>query len=158
MKFIIFITLFVCASSKMRQSCLTANSVCNADDISVVEKVGTDFKGYELCGVPGDLGAYPTDPGRIPERGSGKMRKPEECNGVCEYILSDGAREDLICQNAVVNGAFTLQECIQFKNAKQCVPDIGNLFMWIGIGVVLIGLCACCLTHKNRREKRLRGE
>lgn len=137
----------------MRQACLTANSICNADDISVVNNTKTDFEGYELCGEVNDLGAYPIDPGKIPSRGSGKMRKPEDCDGICEYILSTGAREDLICDNTP-RDEFTLEECVRFKNAKQCTPDIGNIFMWIGIAVVLVGLCACCWTHRIRRKKR----
>lgn len=154
MKFIIFITLFVCAYGEMSQTCLTSNSRCVDEDISVLpdDRYSPSFPGYTICGEPGTVGAYPMDALFLPSQGSGKMRKPEECDDgtVCQDILSAGEKDQLICANTILD----ISECRRFKAAKHCVTDVGNLWLWIGVGVVLISLCVCAFRHRERTYKR----
>lgn len=145
MRFIIFITLLVCALGYPRSSCLKSNDVCNATDISVDD--------YVLCGTATtkQAGAYPTDPSILPPVGSGKMRHPDDCDGICVDIMSEDDKADLICSNAQ---QLAEDDCLQFKHARHCVADSGNILMWVGIGIVLIGLCFCCVTYNPNGENK----
>lgn len=141
MRFIIFITLIVCAFGYPRSSCLKSNDICNMTDLSINE--------YTLCGEVGDLGAYPIDPLALPGQGSGKMRKPEDCDGICVDIMSEGDKDKLECSNAV---NLTIQECIQFKNAKHCVADTASILTYVGIGIVVVLTCVCCMLYNPNKS------
>lgn len=143
MRLIIFITLLVCALGYPRTSCLKSNDICNATDISVDD--------YTLCGNAGDSGAYPIDTSTLPAQGSGKMRSPDECEGLCVDILSTADKNKFVCSNAV---QLTSADCVQFRNARHCVADSGSILAWVGIGIVLLGLCTCCLVYNPNGENK----
>lgn len=143
MRFIIFITLFVCALGYPRSSCLKSNDICNATDISVDE--------YTLCGDANSPHAYPVDTNTLPAQGSGKQRSPDECEGLCVDIMSTSDKNKFACSNAV---NLNLADCQQFRHAKHCVADSGSILAWIGIGIVLLGLCTCCLVYNPNGENK----
>lgn len=141
MRLLILFSLLVCAFSYPSSSCLKSNLGCKVEDMSVAD--------YVLCGeAPAQT--FPTDPSILPAAGTGKMRKPEDCDGICVDIMSQADKDSLVCNNAV---NLNYDNCTRFKNAKHCVADSGAILMWVGIGIVLIAGCTCCLVYNPNRKK-----
>lgn len=141
MRLLILFSLIAFAFSYPSSSCLKSNFGCTAEDLSVAD--------YILCGeAPAQT--FPTDPSILPAAGTGKMRKPEDCDGICVDIMSQADKDSLVCNNAV---NLDFANCTRFKAAKHCVPDSGAILMWVGIGIAIIALCTCCLVYNPNRSK-----
>lgn len=125
-----------------RASCLKANDICNTTlDFAVDD--------YILCGEQ-PAQDYPVDPNILAPKGSGYMRHPDDCDGVCVDIMSEADKDNLVCGNAVLTD---LADCTRFKNAKQCVADTGGILWMVLIVLVVLTLCVCCFVYNPHREK-----
>jgi len=144
MKFIAIFFLLSCVltttNGELRASCLKANDICKPSDFSVTE--------FILCGEQ-PAQNFSIDPFIIAPKGSGYMRKPEQCNGLCVDIMTKADKNKLKCSNAF---NVPLWNCSNYKNAKQCVPDVGG---WIGIGggvIAVLMVIVCWVTNKKHSE------
>lgn len=127
-------------NAEMRASCLKANDICRGSDFSVAE--------FILCGEAPQQN-FSVDPAIIAPKGSGFMRKPEQCDGLCVDVMSKADKNKLKCNNAF---NVPLWNCSNYKSAKQCVPDVGG---WIGIaGVVIVvaTIIGCWISNKKHSE------
>ena len=143
MRILVLLLLVISAIAYPRSSCLKANDICDsAEDFSVSE--------YILCGVEG-VDPFPVDPNILAPKGSGFMRKPEDCDGICVDIMSDADKDNLICSNAPQ--IDPLSNCTNFKNAKQCVTDTGSIIIYVAVGIAVVGCVVCCCVYDQHREK-----
>jgi hypothetical protein len=128
------------ATAEMRASCLKANDICRGSDFSV--------EAFILCGEQPKQN-FSIDSSIIAPKGSGFMRKPDQCDGICVDIMDKTDKNKLTCNNAF---NVPLWNCSNYRNAKQCVPDVGG---WIGIAgaVLVVGtVIGCWITNKKRSE------
>jgi len=143
MRILVLLLLLVSAIAYPRSACLKANDVCDGyKDFSVEE--------YILCGVEG-VDPFPVDPNILAPIGSGFMRKPEDCDGICVDIMSDADKDNLVCSNAPQIDPAS--NCTNFKNAKQCVTDTGSILIYIFVGIAIAGCVVCCCVYDQNREK-----
>lgn len=146
MKFALYFLLLTIVSAYPRDSCLKVNSVCNTTlDFAVDD--------YILCGEQPKQD-YPVDPNILAPKGSGYMRHPDDCDGICVDILSEADKDRLVCNDAILTN---LTDCTRFKNAKHCVTDTEGLLYLILAGVVVLTLCGCCLAYDPNRKKGAYG-
>jgi len=143
MRILVLLLLIVTTLAYPRSACLKANDVCDKEkDFSVAE--------YILCGVEG-VDPFPVDPNILAPKGSGFMRKPDDCDGLCVDIMSDADKDSLICSNAP---QITPQSnCTNFKHAKQCVADTGGIIIYVAVGIAIVGCVVCCCIYDQNREK-----
>ena len=143
MRILVLLLLLVSAIAYPRSSCLKANDICNkTKDFSVEE--------YILCGVEG-VDPFPVDPNILAPKGSGFMRKPEDCDGICVDIMSDADNDNLVCSNAPQIDPAS--NCTNFKNAKHCVTDTGSILIYVFVGIAIAGCVVCCCVYDQNREK-----
>lgn len=143
MRILVLLLLLVSVIAYPRSSCLKANDICDKEkDFSVEE--------YILCGVEG-VDPFPVDPNILAPKGSGFMRKPEDCDGICVDIMSDADKDNLVCSNAPQIDPLT--NCTNFKNAKQCVTDTGSIIIYVFVGLAIAGCVVCCCIYDQNREK-----
>ena len=143
MRLLVFLLLFVSSLAYPRSSCLKANDICSkTKDFLVTE--------YILCGVEG-VDPFPVDPNILAPKGSGFMRKPEDCDGLCVDIMSDADKGNLLCSNAPQ--IDPLSNCTNFKMAKHCVADTGSIIIYIAVGITIAGCVVCCCVYDQSRDK-----
>jgi hypothetical protein len=136
----LFFILVSIVNAELRASCLKANDICRGSDFSVEE--------FILCGEQPKQN-FSIDSSIIAPKGSGFMRKPDQCDGICVDIMTKTDRNKLKCNNAF---NVPLWNCSNYKNAKQCVPDIGG---WIGIAggvIVIMTVVGCWISNKKHSE------
>lgn len=137
----IFFLLLSTVTAAPRASCLKANDICDAaKDFSVADLI--------LCGEA-PLQNFSIDPQIIAPKGSGFMRKPEQCDGMCVDVMTKEDKNKLKCTNAI---NVPMWNCTNYKNSKQCVTDVGG---WIGIGgvvIVIATIIGCWISNKKHSE------
>ena len=143
MRILVLLLLVISAIAYPRSSCLKANDICDSAEYFSVSE-------YILCGVEG-VDPFPVDPNILAPKGSGFMRKPEDCDGICVDIMSDADKDNLICSNAPQ--IDPLSNCTNFKNAKQCVADTGSIIIYVAVGIAIIGCVVCCCIYDQNRDK-----
>jgi len=141
MKFILLLFILIGSTvAAPRASCLKANDICDGSDFSVADLI--------LCGTQPDQN-FSVDANIIAPKGSGFMRKPEQCDGLCVDVMSKEDKNKLKCTKMVNTPIWN---CSNYKSSKQCVTDIGG---WIGIGgavLVVFIIVGCWITNKRHSE------
>lgn len=137
MKCLIFLLLVTVVHADMRKSCLKANDVCKGSDFSVEE--------FILCGESPEQN-FSVDTSILAPKGSGYMRDPDQCDGICVDVMSKEDKKKLICSNAV---NVDIWNCSNYKSAMHCVADTGSIIMYAGIGLVILIFIGCFITHKS---------
>ena len=141
----IFFLLLSTAYAAPRASCLKANDICNEQDFSVADLI--------LCGTQPDQN-FSIDTNIIAPKGSGFMRKPEQCDGICVDVMSKEDKNKLKCTN-VLNAP--MWNCSNYKSSRQCVTDVGS---WVGIGgaVLVVATIIGCWISNNRHSENCQDE